>query len=106
MANPKVQEYERDRARQPARKTRAAANVARWNAEHPLAYWAHYLTSNAVRDGRLFKQPYVVCGATEKLHAHHRDYSKPLEVTWLCAQCHTRIHAAFPELAGHRGDAP
>lgn len=27
-----------------------------------------------------------------KLEAHHSDYSKPLQVLWLCRQCHVVIH--------------
>lgn len=27
-----------------------------------------------------------------KLHAHHRNYSKALEVEWLCSVCHTKRH--------------
>ena len=27
-----------------------------------------------------------------RLHAHHADYSKPLEVTWLCTTCHGKEH--------------
>jgi hypothetical protein len=67
----------------------------------PLAYKAHYLVTAAIRDKRLFKQPCIFCGNNEKVHAHHRDYSKPLEVTWLCAKCHHRLHANFPEVSGH-----
>jgi hypothetical protein len=26
------------------------------------------------------------------LHAHHDDYSKPLEVRWLCCDCHNMAH--------------
>ncbi len=26
-----------------------------------------------------------------KLHGHHADYSKPLEVEWLCWRCHARV---------------
>ena len=33
-----------------------------------------------------------VCGAKAKLHGHHEDYSKPLEVTWVCRPCHRKIH--------------
>lgn len=33
------------------------------------------------------------CGKEKRLDAHHRDYSKPLEVEWLCRLCHRREHA-------------
>lgn len=29
------------------------------------------------------------------IHAHHEDYSKPLEVTWLCVLCHAARHRAL-----------
>lgn len=35
------------------------------------------------------------CGQTfhkAQLHGHHADYTRPLDVVWLCAQCHTDIH--------------
>jgi ribosomal protein S27AE len=59
------------------------------------------LVGNAVRNGRLTKEPCLFCGE-EKVHAHHRDYSKPLDVIWLCPKCHNRLHAAFPETEGER----
>jgi hypothetical protein len=31
------------------------------------------------------------CGKKAKVQAHHKDYSKPLDVTWLCDQCHRKI---------------
>lgn len=40
----------------------------------------------AVRLGKLIKVP-CDCGDKE-VQAHHEDYSKPLEVEWLCRTCH------------------
>ena len=33
------------------------------------------------------------CGSTFHIQAHHDDYSKPLDVRWLCAACHKQHHA-------------
>jgi hypothetical protein len=33
------------------------------------------------------------CNSTSHVHAHHDDYSKPLDVRWLCAVCHKQHHA-------------
>jgi ribosomal protein S27AE len=34
------------------------------------------------------------CGEGVGLVRHHRDYNKPLEVTWLCGSCHSKEHVA------------
>jgi hypothetical protein len=41
--------------------------------------------------GALKRKPCEVCGNT-KSHGHHEDYSKPLEVRWLCQKHHEAIH--------------
>jgi rubredoxin len=94
--NPAVQAYERERAKTPHRREHLANVARRWNAANPVAYKAHYLVGNAVRDGRISREPCLFCGV-EKVHAHHRDYSKPLDVIWLCPKCHHRLHKYFPE---------
>ena len=33
------------------------------------------------------------CGSLLRLQAHHEDYSKPLEVEWLCVPCHKKEHS-------------
>lgn len=33
------------------------------------------------------------CGYKGKLVGHHHDYSKPLEVEWMCQRCHKKLHA-------------
>ena len=50
-------------------------------------------TARAVRSGVLVRQPCEKC-STEKTHAHHDDYTKPLDVRWLCRPCHTAHHTA------------
>lgn len=41
---------------------------------------------------KLLKAECEQCGAAGKLHMHHPDYSKPLEVMTLCISCHELIH--------------
>ena len=36
------------------------------------------------------------CGSKSWLQRHHEDYSKPTEVTFLCAACHRKEHALQP----------
>jgi hypothetical protein len=97
--NPAVQQYDRDRAKSPDRKQHARAITIKWRKANPVGYKAQTAISNAVRDGRLIKQPCEFCGRAD-VHAHHKDYSKPLDVVWLCPKCHHRLHAIFPETEG------
>lgn len=98
-SNEAVREYDRKRAKTPKRRAKNAANSKRWRQKNPQAYRAQTAVSNAVRDGRLAKLNCEFCGS-DQVHAHHKDYSRPLDVIWLCAKCHHRLHAMFPELEG------
>ncbi len=53
---------------------------------HAVAY--------ALVTGKLTRQPCAHCGAEGRVHAHHHDYSQPLDVTWLCSLCHGKEHRA------------
>lgn len=44
-----------------------------------------------VRRGKLIPKPCEKCG-NAKAEMHHEDYNKPLEVTWLCRECHVDLH--------------
>src|SRR3990167_1396712 len=101
LTNPSVQERERIRAKRPERKAAARKIAMRWRQENPTAYKAQTAVGNAIRDGKLKREPCALCGTTTHVHAHHKDYNKPLDVKWLCAKCHHRLHATFPELGGH-----
>jgi len=86
-------EYDRERAKRPDRLARNVRRSRDYRQASPEKRKAHQAVNNAVRDGRLQKLPCAFCGATERLEAHHHDYSKPLDVTWLCSGCHSRFHA-------------
>ena len=63
-----------------------------YRQSNPIKKRARYLLRNAVRDGRLVQQTCAVCGTAENIEAHHEDYSKPLEVVWLCRKHHGEAH--------------
>jgi hypothetical protein len=66
-------------------------------ARYPNKYKAHSMVGNAVRDGKLFREPCSECGLDENIHAHHDDYAKPLNVRWLCAAHHHQWHKKHGE---------
>lgn len=59
---------------------------------YPEKKRAHEAVRLALQSGRLVPQPCAACGREEQPHAHHFDYSKPLDVTWLCQPCHYLLH--------------
>jgi hypothetical protein len=52
---------------------------------------AHREVYKAIQAGTLKRQPCQVCGSTSNIEAHHPDYSKPLEVEWVCRKHHRAI---------------
>ena len=41
-------------------------------------------------DGRIFR-------TYSRIVAHHWDYNKPLEIEWMCANCHIHLHVDTSE---------
>lgn len=62
-----------------------------WRDRNPEKAKAHLAINNATRKGTLTRQPCEVCGSPRS-HAHHDDYSKRLDVRWLCAVHHKALH--------------
>src|SRR5690606_6491213 len=65
--------------------------VKRSHERYPERYRARHLAYRARRSGKLVPEPCEVCGRTD-VHAHHTDYSKPLDVVWLCPVHHGEAH--------------
>lgn len=61
-----------------------------WRNSHPERKSAHMKVYFAIKKGVLIKQPCFICGKNSE--AHHPDYSKPLDVVWLCSSHHRQAH--------------
>ena len=107
----RYREYDRERAMLPHRveareryastkdglaRTRAAQ--AAWILRNKDRRAAHTLFGNAIKSGRIVRQPCEVCGSKNRIHGHHDDYGRQLDVRWLCPKHHTEHHK---KLRGH-----
>jgi hypothetical protein len=79
-------------ANDPKRRESDHAHSKRFRAANPHMTMAHTRVSNALRSGRLVKQPCRDCQRTD-VHGHHADYARPLDVVWLCPVHHRAEHA-------------
>ncbi len=105
------QEYDRKRANLPHRVAlrkevtrtwvedgRQAESQRRYRDKYPEKYHARTMLGNAVRDGVVVKPIHCSkCGAEANLEGHHEDYSKPLDVQWLCNSCHVDTRRKYPK---------
>lgn len=78
-------------ARTPEGKEALRRGTKAWIERNPLKRAAQISVGNALRDGKLARKPCEVCSA-ERAHAHHDDYTKPLDVRWLCTTHHAEWH--------------
>jgi hypothetical protein len=81
-------------------KAKRRAYRASYKASHRHKDLARHAVNNGIRDGSLERKPCAECGAPDT-EAHHEDYTKPLEVVWLCRKHHglrhsRRIRPAMP----------
>ena len=86
-----------DRARYERDKEKRLAAQREWylvdREANPEKWKARYTVSNAVRDGRMERPALcAACSSGGSIEAHHRDYSNPLDVEWLCPKCHGERH--------------
>jgi hypothetical protein len=88
--NIKAQEYQRIK--------RAEIN-SRPGAKEKLE--ARCLMSRAIEKGILVKPANCEHCSKEinRLEGHHKDYSKPLDIVWLCRSCHNNVHLGNITLA-------
>ena len=70
-----------------------AASITKWRERNKTKYEAQNKVNNALRDGKITKPTQCEgCNKKTPVQGHHDDYNKPLEVRWLCSECHSAHH--------------
>jgi hypothetical protein len=87
----KIRAYDKKRASMPHRVALSKRAHQEWKSNYPNRRAAQIKLGNAVRAGKVKKQPCWICGANAV--AHHPDYDRPLDVVWLCHPHHGQAHA-------------
>ena len=92
--DPRVKARHRRYQKTEAGKAAFRRSSEKWLAANAVKRAAHIILNNAVRDGRINKADKCSrCGSSEgRIHGHHKDHGYPLNVEWLCAQCHHDEH--------------
>jgi hypothetical protein len=75
---------------------------ARWKRDHPdlvaryndvsRSRFPDKISARYTAGKKVPLQSCVICNTTEGIHRHHNDYTKPLEVVFLCSKHHGEIH--------------
>jgi hypothetical protein len=66
-------------------------NLAKFR--YPTQRKAVWTLNNAIKDRRIIRpETCSRCNKTARIEGHHPDYSKALEVVWLCRPCHVEEH--------------
>jgi hypothetical protein len=87
----------------PVLETKTLSRQERWRLRNPAKYAAQQAVSNYVKQLRrrgISKPNCQCCNKSEsqvkaegrQIDAHHTDYKRPLDVTWLCDRCHITGH--------------
>jgi hypothetical protein len=63
----------------------------KWRLKNKEKVVAYYKVGNAIRYRKIKKENCRICNKKAS-HAHHYDYSKPLDVFWLCSKHHRLEH--------------
>lgn len=85
-------------SRTPRGRAASIASTLRWQAKNRVKVRAQDKVKYEIRCGRMVRKPCEVCGDIRS-HAHHEDYSKPLDVNWLCPKHHADRHAQLRKAA-------
>ena len=72
-------------------KLKSQKNAQRWKEKNGWKVRVQKRIYRAIRDGRIERQPCMICGRFPA-QAHHENYLRPFDITWLCNQHHIDRH--------------
>jgi hypothetical protein len=90
--------YRRTRKNYRNNATRRVYEMVKYHTD--TAYRMRKQARNAVTGriarGTMTPEPCSLCGSSWGVCAHHNDYTRPLDVTWLCSEHHDMVHGPLP----------
>lgn len=93
QTDPKVRERHRRYQKTENGKKSIRQTNLRWVERNLEKRAAHIILGNRIRKGEVVKPDVCsCCGKGGIIHGHHSDYSRPLDVEWLCPACHVEKH--------------
>ena len=94
----RAREYDRKRNKIRAKTKAKREYQSAYGRANRIKRRAQGRVRRAIADGRIARQPCEVCGNTNS-EAHHDDYSRPLDVRWLCRAHHAELHMVLDSCA-------
>lgn len=66
----------------------------KYKESNPDKVKAHKILNHKIESGLISKPSKCsyCCKENKLINGHHYDYSKPLDVVWLCPKCHKDVH--------------
>ena len=89
--NNEHRQFVRDYAKTPKGRAALYRSSQAWRKRNRHKQRAHNVVAKALLKGLLFRGA-CECGCSEPVQAHHDDYSRPLDVRWVCDRRHKEIH--------------
>ena len=72
-------------------KEKIKENLYRMKKKFPIKQRARGALNYAVKHGKILKPKNCSkCNKVTRIEGHHKDYTKPLKVIWLCPNCHRK----------------
>jgi len=97
----KVKEYQKTENG----KNALCQGIKKYRRTHLIEEASYIIFKSALRAGKITKEPCSVCGSTYRIHGHHEDYYKPLDVIWFCPKHHAGYHKRLREIERANNDS-